>query len=255
MTDPTLDFTGRRALITGAASGIGAALARWLDARGIATLHLVDTNGAGLAALDLSCDVFRHTGDVADPDFWAGFEKVVTRLDHAAINAGIAGSGGEIADLSFADWRSVMAVNLDGAFLSLASALRLMRANGKGSAVVTASAVGIKPVAGIGAYGPAKAAVAHLARIAAVENAAHGIRVNAVAPAGVDTAIWDSGAAFREAAATHGRAAAIAGMGSAIPRGRFATADEVAGDIGYLLGDLSANVTGTVLVSDGGYGL
>ena len=146
-----------------------------------------------------------------------------------------------------------MAVNLDGAFLTLASSLRLMRANGKGSVVVTASSVGIKPVAGIGAYGPAKAAVAHMARIAALENAGRGIRVNAVAPGGVDTGIWDSGAAFREAAAAHGREAAIAGMGSAMPRGRFASADELAGDIGYLLSDLAANVTGTVLVSDGGY--
>lgn len=252
MTDPTLDFTGRSALITGAASGIGAALARWLDARGIATLHLVDTNGDGLDALDLTCQAVRHVADVSDPEFWSAFEKSVDKLDHAAVNAGIA-NGGEISELSFEDWRKVMSVNLDGAFLTLATSLRLMRANGKGSAVVTASSVGIKPVAGIGAYGPAKAAVAHMARIAALENASRGIRVNAIAPGGVDTGIWDAGAAFREAAAAPGREAAIAGMGSAMPRGRFATADELAGDIGYLLSDLAINVTGTVLVSDGGY--
>jgi NAD(P)-dependent dehydrogenase (short-subunit alcohol dehydrogenase family) len=113
----------------------------------------------------------------------------------------------------------------------------------------------VKPVAGIGAYGVAKAGAAHMARIAAAENAASGIRVNAVAPGGVDTAIWDAGEAFREAVAAHGREAAIAGMGASHPRGRFATPDEIACDIGYLLSDMAANVTGVVLNTDGGYSL
>ncbi len=252
MTDSKLDFSGRSALVTGAASGIGAALARWLDDHGVATLHLVDTNDAGLAALDLQCQVVRHVADVSDEWFWAEFEKSVPKLDHAAVNAGI-GKGGNLAEISFADWRHVMAVNLDGAFLTLATALRLMRKNGKGSAVVTASTVGIKPVAGIGPYGAAKAAVAHMARIAALENAQHKIRVNAIAPGGVDTNIWESSEAFLAAAAEHGREAALAGMGFGHPRGHFASAEELAGDIGYLLSDMAANVTGTVLVSDGGY--
>ena len=169
------------------------------------------------------------------------------------VNAGI-GTGGQIADLDFAEWRRVMAINLDGAFLTLATALRAMRKTGRGSAVVTASITGLKPVPGIGAYGVSKAAVAHMARIAAAENAGHGIRVNAIAPGGVDTAIWnspDNEAQFAE----HGREAVIAQMGKTTPRGRFATADELARDIGYLLSDASANVTGTVLTSDGGYTL
>ncbi len=254
MTDPKLDFTGRTALVTGAGSGIGAAIARWLDAHGIATLHLVDVKPEGIEALDLSCDVHRHVHDVADPQFWGGFERSVGTLDHAVVNAGI-GSGGQIAEQSFEDWRRVMAVNLDGAFLTLAAALRLMRANGKGSAVVTSSITAVKPVAGIGAYGVAKAGVAHMARIAAAENAALGIRINAVAPGGVDTAIWDAGENFREAVAEHGREAAIAAMGAGTPRGRFATPDEIACDIGYLLSDMAANVTGVVLNTDGGYSL
>ena len=257
MTDPKLDFSGRSALVTGAASGIGAALARWLDDHGVATLHLVDTNDAGLAALDLQCQVIRHVADVSDEAFWVDFEKAVPKLDHAAVNAGI-GKGGNLAEISFADWRHVMAVNLDGAFLTLATALRLMRKNEAvrtrgGSAVVTASTVGIKPVAGIGPYGAAKAAVAHMARIAALENAQYKIRVNAIAPGGVDTNIWESSEAFLAAAAEHGRDAALAGMGFGHPRGHFASAEELAGDIGYLLSDMAANVTGTVLVSDGGY--
>ncbi|WP_095011513.1 SDR family NAD(P)-dependent oxidoreductase [Tsuneonella mangrovi] len=253
MTDP-LDFSGRSALVTGAASGIGTATARWLADHNIDTLHLVDVDADGLAALDLPCKVETYVHDVSDPQFWGGFERAVGKLDHAAVNAGI-GSGGEIAEQSFEDWRRVMAVNLDGAFLTLAAALRLMRANGGGSAVVTGSITAVKPVAGIGAYGVAKAGVAHMARIAAAENAAHNIRVNAIAPGGVDTNIWNAGEAFQQAVAAHGREAAIAAMGDSHPRGRFATADELARDIGYLLSDMSANVTGTVLVSDGGYSL
>jgi NAD(P)-dependent dehydrogenase (short-subunit alcohol dehydrogenase family) len=252
MTDSKLDFSGRTALVTGAASGIGAALARWLDAHGVGTLHLVDVNGEALEALDLDCQVVNHVADVANPDFWAGFEKSAGKLDHAAVNAGI-GTGGAMAEVGFDTWRKVMSVNLDGAFLTLAAALRLMRANGRGSAVVTSSVTALKPVPGIGPYGVAKAAVAHMARIAAAENAAHGIRVNAIAPGGVDTNIWEASENFRAASAQHGREAAIAAMGASHPRGHFATPEELANDIGYLLSDMSANVTGTVLVSDGGY--
>ncbi len=247
------DFTNRTALITGAASGIGAATARWLDRQGIARLVLIDLDGDGLGKLDLSCEVDTHAADVADEAFWQALEPKLDRLDHAVVNAGI-GAGGQIAELDFAEWRRVMAINLDGAFLTLSTALRAMRKSGGGSAVVTASITGLKPIPGIGAYGVSKAAVAHMARIAAGENAAHGIRVNAIAPGGVDTAIWnspDNEAQFAE----HGREAVIAQMGKTTPRGRFATADELAGDIGYLLSDAAANVTGTVLTSDGGYTL
>ena len=251
MTD-TLDFSERTALVTGAASGIGAACARWLDRHGIAKLVLVDVDGEGLEALDLSCDVQREVGSVADPELWTRLEAGWDRLDHAVVNAGI-GAGGEITEISFEDWRRVMSVNCDGAFLTLAAALRAMRKGGGGSAVVTASITGIKPVPGIGPYGVAKAGVAHMARIAAAENAAHGIRVNAIAPGGVDTAIWDGSEAFRESVAEHGREGAIAAMGATTPRGRFATPDELAGEIGFLLSDMAANITGTVLVSDGGF--
>lgn len=254
MTDSKLDFSGRTALVTGAASGIGAALARWLDAHGIGTLHLVDVNGDALDALELQCQVINYAADVSNPDFWAEFERSVGKLDHAAVNAGI-GTGGRLDEVTFEDWRKVMRVNLDGAFLTLSTALRLMRANGRGSVVVTSSVTALKPVQGIGPYGAGKAAVAHMARIAAAENAQHNIRVNAIAPGGVDTAIWDGGEAFQAAVAEHGREGAIAAMGQGTPRGKFATSDEIAGDIGYLLSDLSANVTGTVLVSDGGYTL
>ncbi len=247
-----LDFTGRSVLITGAASGIGAACARWLAAQGAQRLVLIDRDRDGLEALKLDTATERFAFDVADPAKWSELEADLGMLDHVIVNAGIGGSG-EIADLTFEEWRRVMAVNLDGAFLTLAAGIRAMKRNGKGSAVVTASITGVKPVPGIGPYGVAKAAVAHMARIAAAENAVHGIRVNAIAPGGVDTAIWEGSPDFQKAVADHGREAALKGMATTTPRGTFATSEEIAGEIGFLLSDLAANVTGIVHVTDGGY--
>lgn len=245
------DFSGRSALVTGAASGIGAACARSLSARGAAKLFLVDVDGAGLDALDLPVEVHRIVGSVADEALWQDLEPRMAGLDHSVVNAGI-GAGGPIASLTLADWRRVMAVNLDGAFMTLASSLRAMGESG-GSAVVVASTTGIKPVPGIGPYGVSKAAVAHMARIAAVENARKGIRVNAIAPGGVDTAIWESGEDFKASVAAIGREATLKAMAKTTPLGRFATSEEMADTILYLLSDAAANITGHVMVSDGGF--
>jgi NAD(P)-dependent dehydrogenase (short-subunit alcohol dehydrogenase family) len=247
------DFAGRSALVTGAASGIGAACAKALAARGATTLFLVDVDGAGLDALDLPGDVHRIVGSVADEALWQALEPRLTGLDHAIVNAGI-GSGGPIASVSLAEWRKVMAVNLDGAFMTLASSLRAMQAKG-GSAVVVASTTGLKPIAGIGPYGVAKAAVAHMARIAALENARNGIRVNAIAPGGVDTAIWESGEDFQRSVAAIGREATLKAMAKTTPLGRFASSEEMADSILYLLSDAASNITGHVMVSDGGFTL
>ena len=248
------DFKGRSALVTGAASGIGAACAKALAARGAAQLWLVDVDGPGLDALDLpGCNVHRIVGSVADEALWAGLEPRLAGLDHAVVNAGI-GSGGPIASVSLSEWRRVMSVNLDGAFMTLAASLRAMEHSG-GSVVVVSSTTGIKPVAGIGPYGVSKAAVAHMARIAALENAAKGIRVNAIAPGGVDTAIWESGEDFKRSVAAIGREATLKAMAKTTPLGRFATSEEMADSILYLLSDAASNITGHVMVSDGGYTL
>jgi len=254
-----MEFAGRSALITGAASGIGAAVALWLDAHGISRLILVDQDEQGMAQLALRAEVLRHVGDVADPDFWESVAPSLVGLDHAVLNAGIA-DGCPIVELGFAEWKRMLAVNLDGAFLGLRSALRGMTASGdpRGrSAVLTSSVAGVKPVAGTAAYGSSKAAVAHLARIAAAEQAQAGIRINAVAPGRVDTPIWTRTAHFQQMEQDLGsREAALAVLaGETTPLGRFASAEEMAGQIGFLLSDAAWNITGTVLVSDGGYSL
>ena len=253
----TQDFSGRIALVTGAASGIGAACAKLLAERGAAKLILVDVDADGMAALDLDCEVECVTGSVADEALWDAIQPKLEGLDHAVVNAGVGGFGA-IDELSFDEWRRVMAINLDGAFLTLRAGLRAIKANGKdtgGSAVITGSSTGVKPVPGIGPYGPAKAAVAHMARIAAMENAGANIRVNAIAPGGVDTAIWETGEDFNASVKAIGRDKTIKRMSKTTPNQRFATSEEIAGTILYMLSDAGSNITGHVLVSDGGFTL
>lgn len=255
------DFAGRTALVTGAASGIGAACAELLAERGAAKLILVDVDEAGMAALDLgSCEALCIAGSVADEDLWQDIAPHLDGLNHAIVNAGIGGFG-PIAELTMAEWRRIMDVNLDGAFLTLRASLKAMQEAQDGgsrkaaSVVITASSTGIKPVPGTGPYGVSKAAIAHMARMAAAENAASGIRVNAIAPGGVDTAIWESGPEFAAAVAKHGREAVIANMAKTTPLGRFSSARETAQSILFMLSDEAPNLTGHVLVDDGGFTL
>lgn len=245
-------FEGRTALVTGAASGIGAACARWLADHRAARLVLVDRDEAGLARLDPACDTAVYIGDVSDPALWERVEAEAGPLNHAVLNAGIA-AGGSLVETTLEDWRRVHAVNLDGAFLSLRTALRLLADDG--SAVLTASVAGLKAEPNTAAYAASKAAVVQLAKVAAKEAAPRGIRVNAIAPGGVDTPIWDELPFFQGLVEQTGsREAAIAAMARmATPLARYASAEEIAGQIGFLLSDMAANITGAALVSDGGY--
>ena len=246
---------GKRALVTGAASGIGAACIKRLVRAGADRFVLVDREPLESAALALASDCTTFRGDVADPALWDEVEASAGPLDWAVLNAGVA-AGGPITETGFDEWRRVLGPNLDGAFLSLRSAMRL--ASDGASIVLTASISGVKAEPGTAAYGASKAGVIQLAKVAAKEGAARGIRVNAIAPGGVDTPIWDQTPFFRELVAQHGgdRAAALAAMARmATPLGRYATSEEIAGQIAFLLSDEAATITGAVLVSDGGYSL
>lgn len=236
------DFSGRSALVTGAASGIGRAVAERLDAGGARVI------GVDLTVSDVGDGVI---GDVRDEALWDGLAERLAGIDHAVINAGVAGAG-RIDDLTFAEWRRILSVNLDGAFLSLRAALRGVRDGG--SIVVVSSAAGIKAEQGVAAYGAAKAGVIQLARVAAKEAAARRVRVNVIAPAGVETPVWDAVPMFAERAAAVGRDAAFAELAAmATPLGRYAKAEEIAGQVAFLLSDAAATITGAVLTSDGGY--
>ena len=249
-------FDNAIVLITGAASGIGAATATLIANSGAKKLILLDLDEERLSDLGftLPCERQIIIGDVADEQLWQRAD--LTGLTHAVVNAGI-GAGGRIDETSFEDWRKVMNVNLDGAFLTLQAAIRAMKSNG-GAIVLTASAAGVKAEAGIAAYGASKAAVIHLARIAAKEGGPSGIRVNAIAPGGVETPIWSSVPFFQALVESQGsEEAAYKAMGQASPSplGRFGRPEEIAEQIAFLLSDKTAFITGTCLVSDGGYSL
>lgn len=244
-------FEGKSIFITGAASGIGKATAELVGREGAARLILVDADESKLDELALDCAVERLAGNVADLEFWSSAR--IGPIDHAVVNAGVAGAG-PIADLGFEEWRRILSVNLDGAFLTLQAALRTI--GDGGSIVVVASAAGLKPEAGIAAYGSSKAGLIQLARVAAKEVAGRRIRVNAIAPGGVETPVWDAVPMFADRAREIGRDAAFAELATmATPLGRYATAEEIAEQIAFLLSDAAATITGSVLVSDGGYTL
>ena len=244
-------FAGKSVLVTGAASGIGRASAELLAREGAERLVLVDRNAEALRELTFECEVERLGGDVADPGFWRSIG--LGELDHAIINAGVAGAG-PIAELDFAEWRRILSVNLDGAFLSLRAALRAMRDDG--SIVTVASAAGLKPEPGVAAYGASKAGLIQLTKVAAKEAASRRVRINAIAPGGVETPVWDAVPMFADRAKVIGRDAAFAELAEmATPIGRYATANEIAGQIIFLLSDAAATITGAVLVTDGGYTL
>ncbi|MDR7104013.1 SDR family oxidoreductase [Croceicoccus sp. BE223] len=249
------DFTGKTALITGASSGIGLATARWLEKRGLARLLLADIDDAALMAHDFTCAVERMAGDVSSEAFWVDLSGTAGSIDLAVLSAGIAPGGTALADTDFAEWRRCMAVNVDGVFLGLRAAMHLMPRGG--SVVVMSSVSGIKPYPGTVSYATSKAAVVQLMRVAAAEGARQNIRVNAVAPGPVDTPIWDKADIT---GALHGdqpdEAEARAAMMVELARGtmlrRVPDAAEIAGTIGFLLSDMAANMTGMVLLTDGG---
>ncbi|HEX8640479.1 MAG TPA: SDR family oxidoreductase [Allosphingosinicella sp.] len=252
-----IEFDNAVALITGAASGIGAAIATRLASGGAKKLILADLDEDRLRdfAFSLPCERQMMIGDVADEQMWADAD--LTGLTHAVINAGI-GAGGPIVETSFADWRRVMDVNLDGAFLTLQATMRAMASGGQGGAIVlTASVAGIKAEPGIGAYAASKAAVIHLARVAAKEGAPLGIRVNSVAPGGVETPIWNAVPFFHDLVRSTGsEEGAFKAMGEmSTPLKRYAKPEEIAAQVAFLLSDSSSFVTGACLVADGGYSL
>jgi len=239
-------------LVTGAASGIGLATATLL-ADTAERLILVDRDADALARVALPCTVDLLPGDVADEDFWESAAPYLGGLTHAVVNAGVAGAGA-IVGLDFAEWRRILSVNLDGAFLTLRAAMRAI--DGAGAIVAVASAAGIKAEPGIAAYAASKAGLIQLVRVAAKEGAARRLRVNAIAPAGVETPVWDAVPMFATRAAEIGRDAAfaeLAAMGT--PLGRYARPEETARQVAFLLSDDAALMTGSVLVSDGGYTL
>ncbi len=253
------------ALITGAASGIGLAIAHRLARLATGGLLLIDSNEDALAAAADSLSdpperVSMLAMDVRDEQRWRDARGFIAahygRLDWAVVSAGIA-SASPIAETTLEEWRRVVSINLDGAFLTLQTAMPFMRNNSDGGAVVLiGSATGFKAEVGTGAYGASKAGLLQLMRVAAKEGAPDRIRVNAIAPGGVETPMWRDAPFFQDLVDETGSERAafdkLAAMGT--PLARFASADDIARLTETLLVDCPT-VTGATLVADGGYSL
>lgn len=245
-----ITFTGKTALVTGAGSGIGAAVAEALGHAG-ARVVVADRDLARAAAvadriLAAGGQAIPGGGDVADPEtlrlLVAEAVAAGGRLDLLVNNAGIGGPMLPLGEYPLDGWRQVMAVNLDAVFYGLRFAIPEMLKTGGGAIVNMASILGQVGFAHAGAYVAAKHALLGLTRTAALEYAAQGIRVNAIGPAFIDTPLLDTlpPGAKQALVAAH-------------PVGRLGQPEEVAALTLFLLSDQAKFINGSYHLIDGGY--
>jgi len=250
-------FAGKKALVTGAASGIGRAVATALVERD-AHIFAADIDTEGVCALAAQArNTSPLTLDVTQERAWEAAFQAIDHLDIFVSAAGISYAKPTV-EMNLDEWRRVMAVNLDGAFLGIRSALQFMIPQKSGSIVLIASASGIKAAAGASAYCASKAGLRMLARAVALEYREHGIRVNTVSPAAVATPMWNKMPFWKDLVAKHGgEEGAWEALGGIDPNQhplkRMAFPEEIAKAVLFLASDESAHITGTDLVVDAGY--
>jgi NAD(P)-dependent dehydrogenase (short-subunit alcohol dehydrogenase family) len=251
--NPTYDFTGQVAFVTGAASGMGLATARAFAEAG-AAVALADTGEAALtAAVERLTDEGRQAlaivCDVTDEDqVAAAVDRTVHafgRLDMAYNNAGIQVPPTDAADESAEQFDRVNAINLRGIWASMKHELRHMRARGSGAIVNCSSLGGLVGIPGRASYHATKHGVIGLTGSAALEYAPRGIRVNAICPGTIDTPMVADMIAKGEL----DRAEAEADQ----PINRLGTADEIAQAVLWLCSPGASFVVGVALPVDGGY--
>lgn len=237
------------AVVTGAARGIGLAIAEWFLGEGHRVAMLDIDRETLLREAQRVSDPARALAihcDVSDPEqVRAAAERIeatLGRIDALVNNAGVAVFK-PIGETTFDEWRWVFATNLDGAFLCTQACVPAMLRSGGGSVVNIASISGLRASTLRVAYGTSKAALIHLTRQQAVELGNQGIRVNVIAPGPVDTAM---------ARQVH-TPAIRADYHDAIPLNRYGTPEEIAAAVGFLCSPAAGYVNGQLLAVDGGF--
>lgn len=238
---------GRTILITGAASGIGAAAATVFAGYG-ATVHLVDRDPNVEALATRIAGARAAVVDITDPDALARAVAGFGAVDGAFLNAGIEGLGGRMTPLDAypdADFDAVQAVNVRGLWNCLKAVVPGMKARGGGAIVATSSVMGWLGAPGMAGYVASKHAVIGLVRAAALDFARDNIRINAVLPGAIETPmLTERGFVANPGFAEH--AAAVH------PMGRLGQPNEVAEAAAWLLSGRASFVTGHLLAVDGG---
>lgn len=244
---------GAFCVVTGAARGIGRAIAAAFIAEGARVLLTdIDTEGGARSAAELGGEFLRL--DVRSEADWEALAELHPRADVVVNNAGITGfEEGMVPHdpehASLADWRAVHAVNSDGTFLGCRYALRAMRAAGKGSIINISSRSGLVGIPGAAAYAASKAAIRNHTKSVALYAAQQGwqVRCNSIHPAAILTPMWEP--MLGEGPE---REATMAALVADTPLKRFGTPEEVAALAVYLASDASAYMTGAELTLDGG---
>jgi NAD(P)-dependent dehydrogenase (short-subunit alcohol dehydrogenase family) len=245
---------GKSAVVTGAAAGIGRATAE-LFAREGARLVLADINADGLSALrdslrDVTGDVAVVTADVSKPEDVRRMIEVAVEeyggLDIVIANAGIIPLA-SVVEATLDDWDEVMAIDGRGMFMTCKYAIEQMMSSGGGSIVCLSSISGVAGQPRQSTYGPAKFVASGLTKHLAVEWAARGIRVNAVAPGTINTE------RVQRLPEEPGGIEYLEALKAAHPMGRLGEPSEVAKAILFLASDEASFITGAILPVDGGF--
>lgn len=246
----TYDVSDRSAIVTGAGSGIGRAVATLLAANGAAVVVSdLDATAADAVTAEITAAGGRATalvGDVSDPevvDRLVAAAEELAPLRIAVNNAGIGGPAVPVGEYPLDAWRRVIEVDLNAVFYALRAQVPAMAAHGGGAIVTMASVLGSVGIAHSSAYVTAKHALVGLTKTAALEYGAQGVRVSAVGPGFISTPLLEANldAATQQA------------LADKHATGRLGTSEEVAALVAFLVSDAATFVTGSFHLVDGGY--